>query len=138
MQVSAIQASYAMPPIIQPQPVDVSTEKVQVIVEKRPSRLTIDQTKAWEEMNLQSILKSMDEEANEGKQAVMESITKAVQEGKELMKIEQGGNPLANQAKRNSEKPIYPSNITFIPSPFSVKINYVPETLSISTIKQEV
>ncbi|WP_418312615.1 hypothetical protein [Priestia flexa] len=33
---------------------------------------------------------------------------------------------------------MYPSNITFIPSPFSVKINYVPETLLISTIKQEV
>ncbi|TYR80122.1 hypothetical protein FZC66_13400 [Priestia megaterium] len=110
-------------------------ERVEIQIERTPSKLTIDQTKAWEEMNLKSILKRTKDEADKGRQAVLESIQRAVQQGEELMKIENKGNVIADQAKRNTEKQIHPSNIAFIPSPFSVKIDYQPAKLLISTTK---
>ena len=48
------------------------------------------------------------------------------------MRIESGGNPIADQAKENSEGPMYEFNIGWIPPHFSVKIQYEPAKLDIN------
>ncbi|WP_144462165.1 DUF6470 family protein [Siminovitchia fortis] len=101
-------------------------------IERTPGKLTIDQTKAWEDMNLKSTPRLVEEFAQDGRSQLLEGIARRAEEGDELMRIELGGgNPIPHIAKRNFEKPQASLNITFIPSPFSVKVNYEPDVLHI-------
>lgn len=95
-------------------------------IETTPGRLTIDQTEAWANMDLKNVFRRIEEYAQEGKQAWLQALEKTVAEGKELMMIENGGNPLAAQAKRNSQPPDRKINTGGTPSPFSVKVHYEP------------
>lgn len=116
----------------QPQAVmEIRQPPAEMQIERTPSRLTIDQTKAWEEMNLKSLQKLIEDFAQEGRTKGLEGIGRRAEEGDELMRIEQGGNPISAIAKRNSEKPQPSLNIGFIPSHFSVKVNYTPSMLDI-------
>lgn len=101
-------------------------------IKRTPGRLTIDQTKAWEDMGLMHVFRSIEEFAEQGYKDWLEGMARTAQQGDELMRIENGGNPLAEQARVNSENPIYEFNIGWIPSPFSVKTSYEPGTLDIS------
>jgi Family of unknown function (DUF6470) len=103
-----------------------------------PPKLNIDQTQAWADMNLKSILRRNEEAAAEGSQAWMQYLAKTAQEGSELMKIENGGGAIAAQAKRNGQLPKHEFGLGFIPSPFSVKINYQPGDTQINIQPQKV
>lgn len=107
-------------------------------METEPGRLTIDQSKAWEAMDIEHIFQRVKEHAEEGKQAAMEGTARRAAEGDELMKIEKGGNPIAAQAKRKSELFNYQYNYALVPPPLSVKIHYVPGTLKIEAEPQKV
>jgi hypothetical protein len=100
-------------------------------IQTTPSRLQIDQTQAWEDMNLMHITRRNEKFAEEGLRAVQEGVAKKAVQGKELMMIEKEGNPIVAQAVTNSQKPKKQLAITFIPSPFSVKINYQPSEVNI-------
>jgi hypothetical protein len=93
-------------------------------IETTPAKLTIDQTKAWEDMDLKNIFRRIEEFAQQGYEDWLEGIARVSRQGDELMRIEDGGNPIAEQAKENSEDPIYDFNIGWIPSLFSVKTNF--------------
>ena len=67
-----------------------------------PSKLTIDQTGAWEDMNLRSVFRLTEKFAQDGKQAVAEGTGRRASQGTELMKIENKGNPLVSQAFQNA------------------------------------
>jgi hypothetical protein len=95
-------------------------------IETTPGKLTIDQTQAWEDMNLMSIFKRIEESARNGYQDWLSYIAKTSSQGDQLMRIENGGNALAHQAKINSEDPLLDYNVGFIPSAFSVKMDYRP------------
>ncbi|MBA2871318.1 hypothetical protein HNQ85_001588 [Anoxybacillus calidus] len=100
-------------------------------IETTPSKLTIDQTKAWEDMDLKHIFRRIEEFAQQGYEDWLEGIARVSRQGDELMRIEDGGDPIADQAKENSEDPIYDLNITWIPSLFSVKTNFEPAKVHI-------
>lgn len=100
-------------------------------IRTRPGKLTIDQSQAWYDMGLKSPLVSRNDWAREGYQNFMEAIAKRRREGDELMKIENGGNPLIAQATRNAHKDPKMVNIKFIPSVFSVKTDYQPAEVDI-------
>ncbi|VEF46911.1 YviE [Bacillus freudenreichii] len=117
--------------------VEIQQPPAEMHIERTPSKLTIDQTKAWEDMNLKSIPKLVEEFAQEGRQQAMEGTARRAEEGDELMRIENGGNPIPGIAKRNSEKPQASFNIKFIPSPFSVKLHYEPSVLDIQWTRRE-
>lgn len=110
---------------------EIQQPPAEIQIERTPGRLTIDQTKAWEDMNLKSIPRLMEEFAQEGHSNLLEGIARRAVEGDELMRIEQGASPIPQIAKQNSEKPQASFNIGFIPSHFSVKIDYDPGTLDI-------
>lgn len=114
----------------QPQ-IMIQQPKPEVIIRTTPSKLSIDQTEAWADMNLLSIFKRNDRFAGEAIQAVQAGIARTAREGKELMKIENGGNPIAAQARRMSSPPPKELGIKFIPSHFSVKTDYQPAEVHI-------
>jgi hypothetical protein len=109
-----------------PAELDLQQPPAEMKIETTPAKLTIDQTKAWEDMNLKSIFRCIEEFAQQGYEDWLEGIARVSRQGDELMRIEDGGNPLAEQAKENSEDPIYDFNIGWIPSLFSVKTNFEP------------
>ncbi|MGC4377976.1 DUF6470 family protein [Fictibacillus sp. Mic-4] len=114
-------------------PAELSIEqpKAELKIDRTPGKLTIDQTKAWEDMDLKHIFRRIEEFAQNGHRDWLEGIARRARQGDELMRIENGGNPIKAQAKENSEKPVHEFNIGFIPSPFSVKTNYEPGRLDI-------
>ncbi|MFC0272213.1 DUF6470 family protein [Metabacillus herbersteinensis] len=109
----------------------IQQPKAELTIETIPSILTIDQTEAWADMDLKHISRRIEEAAGQGRKDLLAGIARRAQEGEELMKIEDGGNPIPQQAKRKSEKPMYEFNIGFIPSAGSVKINYQPAKVNV-------
>lgn len=124
---------------IRQRPAELSIEqpKADIQIRRIPSMLSIDQTQAWEDMDLKHISRRIEEAAQLGKQSVMEGIARRAQQGEELMKIENGGNTLPHQAKMNGEKPEKQFNIGWIPSHFSVKIDYEPSIVEIDVTPQK-
>lgn len=97
-----------------------------------PAKLLIDQSKAFSEENLKPVSEMIADYANRGRKAVLQGIARRVEEGDTLMKIENGGHPIADLAKKDSSDPPLDFNIGFMPnSVFDVKIRYIPSKLSI-------
>jgi len=109
----------------------IEQPKAEMSIETKPAKLLIDQTQAFEDMNLMNILKRIEKQAQEGMQAASEGTGRRAGEGTELMRIENGGNPIAQQAESRANSPQKALGIKFIPSPFSVKINCEPAQLDI-------
>lgn len=96
-----------------------------------PSRLMIDQTKAFQDTGIKSAKVAIAESAQKGKQGVLEGMARRTQQGEQLMKIENGGNPLVHQAIQNGHRPEKQFNIGWMPSHFSVDIDYQPAEVNI-------
>ncbi|MFZ3576906.1 DUF6470 family protein [Virgibacillus sp. DJP39] len=109
----------------------IEQPKAKVTIQTTPSKLQIDQTRAWEDMNLMHIFKRIEKYANEGIQGAHEGTARRVQQGDALMRIENKGNPISSQAVQNGFDHMKKLGIKFIPSMFAVKIDYQPSRLSI-------
>ncbi|MBP2241980.1 hypothetical protein J2Z40_002553 [Cytobacillus eiseniae] len=116
-----------------------SIEQPKAIVEIKtiPGMLTIDQTKARADMDLKSIAVRIQEFAQNGYSDSLKGIQRRMVQGDELMRIENKGNPLAAQGKENGEKPMKQFNIGWIPSHFSVKLDYEPAKVNIHVEPQK-
>ncbi|MGG3738358.1 DUF6470 family protein [Aeribacillus pallidus] len=114
-----------------PADLDLQQPPAEMKIETTPAKLTIDQTKAWEDMDLKHIFRRIEEFAQQGYEDWLEGMARLSRQGDELMRIEDGGNPLAEQAKENSEDPMYELNVGWVPSHFSVKTNYEPAKVHI-------
>lgn len=118
--------------IEQPQAeLDLQQPPAEMTIERTPYKLTIDQTKAREDVDLKSVFKRTEEAAQLGYQDLLDGISRSSQDGDELMMIENGGDAISAQAKRNSEDPMYEFNIGWIPSHHSVKIEFTPGKVDI-------
>nr|WP_318539348.1 DUF6470 family protein [Terribacillus saccharophilus] len=110
--------------------------QAEITMHTTPSKLTIDQTQAWNDMDLKSVFKRTEDLVELGKRSYLEGITRRVQEGKEMMQIENGGNPIASQAKRVDDRKLKEFAIGWVPSQFAVKTDYQPSELNIDiTVK---
>jgi hypothetical protein len=114
-----------------PADLDLQQPPAEMKIETTPSNLTIDQTKAWEDMDLKHIFRRIEEFAQKGYEDWLEGMDRLSRQGDELMRIEDGGNPIADQAKENSEDPMYEFNVGWVPSHFSVKTNFEPAKVHI-------
>lgn len=111
--------------------VDIQQPKAEMTAHTTPSKLSIDQTRAWEAMDLKHIFRRIEEFADLGRQYLLEGMARRAEQGNEMMRIENGGNPLPDIARRNSERPTYDFNIGYVPPRFSVDIHYEPSKLDI-------
>ncbi|MCV9884678.1 DUF6470 family protein [Metabacillus halosaccharovorans] len=110
----------------------IEQPKAELQINTTPSKLTIDQTEARADMDLKSIARRTEEFAQQGKSDLLEGIARRAQQGDQLMKIENPGNPIASLAKTNSQKEMKEFGLAFIPSYGSVKINYEPSKIEIN------
>ncbi|WP_226037128.1 DUF6470 family protein [Aquibacillus saliphilus] len=109
----------------------IQQPKAELSINRLPSKLSIDQTQAWADMDLKSVSRRIAEAAQNGKQAAYQGTARRVRQGAELMKIENGGNPISRQAQQNSQGAPKQFNIGWIPSAGSVKIDYQPSQVDI-------
>lgn len=119
--------------IEQPGPdIDLQQPPAELHINRTPSVLSIDQTEARADVDLKSIRRRIEEFAQNGYQEWLNGIARRAQEGNELMRIENGGNPIASIAKQNGKfLPTYDFNIGYVPKAGSVKIDFQPTKLDI-------
>src|SRR5690606_5465295 len=89
-------------------------------------KLTIDQTQAWQEMDIKSIFTRVRENAHRGQRLLLEGIARVSSEGDELAGLRFGGNDYIKQAKRRPNTTTDDFNIKWIPSTAAVKVHYTP------------
>ncbi|WP_449622730.1 DUF6470 family protein [Robertmurraya sp. Marseille-Q9965] len=110
----------------------IEQPSAELFIDRRPSKLTIDQTMARENLDLKSVFKRSEENANLGFQTLMEYIAKESQDGDEIMNIAKvKGNPIINQSI-SALTHISNYNTGNIPPNESVKIEYIPSSLEIN------
>ncbi len=112
--------------------------KAKVTIDTTKSKLSIDTTEARADLDLKSSGRRAVEFADTSLQKAMEGLARRAQEGDELMKIENQGNPIAEQAKRRGKQPYSSINIKFIPSQGSVKVNFDPAKVDVEVEPQKV
>jgi len=117
---------------------DLQQPKAKLLIETTKSKLLMDAFQAREDLDLKNARSRTTEIAQRSKQEVFEGITRRAQEGNELMRIENGGNPIASIAKNKGSQPYSGVNIKFIPSADSVKINFQPANIDIKVEPQKV
>lgn len=117
---------------IQQEPAELKIKQppADLSIKTTPGKLTIDQTLAWENLDLKSPAKRVAEFAQQGNGEWAKGVNRLVTEGNELMKIENGGNPIVSQAKRKMvDSSSFHTGST--PSAFSVKLQYDPGNVTI-------
>lgn len=119
--------------IEQPGPdLDLQQPPAELHIDRTPAVLSIDQSEARADVDLKSIRRRVEEFAQNGYREWLNGIARRAQEGNELMRIENGGNPIASIAKQNGKLlPTYEFNIGYVPKAGSVKIDFQPTKLDI-------
>jgi len=82
--------------------VNIQQPKADQNIKQHPPKLTIDQSNAWDNLGLKNVFERTRDTAQHANQVHQEGLARMAREGDELMRIENGGNPIAAQAKRNA------------------------------------
>jgi hypothetical protein len=88
----------------------IEQPEADISIRQRTGKLTIDQSNAWRNLHLKTVFERAEEFADYSNKKWLEGVGDAAREGDELMRIENKGNPIAEQAKRNAVM-----NITYQP-----------------------
>ncbi|WP_391208020.1 DUF6470 family protein [Psychrobacillus sp. L4] len=117
---------------------DLQQPKAIQTMETTQPTLSIDTEQARADLDLMSSSRRTAEVADYGRQTALEGIARRAQEGNELMRIENGGNPIASQAMQWGRQPYSSLSIQFIPSQGSVKESFQPGSVDIRVEPQQV
>ena len=109
----------------------IQQPKADLQIDSRPATISIDQQKARDAVDLKRISTRIREFAEMGKSDWLAGMARRSQEGDRLMKIENGGSPIASIAAENSMAQMKDFNIGFIPPYGSVEISVDPGELQI-------
>lgn len=115
----------------------IEQPKANLTMRTTKGKMHIDQSQAWEDRNLMSTRRLNELHAQRGLQLLQEGVERRAEQGAQLIKIEENRNIFADQAIENGAKPLKTPTITYIPSPFSVKMNYERGDLQIDVETRE-
>lgn len=101
------------------------------------SQLTIDTTENRADLDLKSPLRRGNENAQYGKQQLMEGIARRAQEGQQLLRIENGGKAIAEISKQNTINDSVPLGIRFVGNRMKVHVNITAGSLNINATPQK-
>lgn len=112
---------------------DIKQKHVGMIeISKTASKLYIDQTEAFADANLKSPIRMANEFWQKSMGEALNYFAKKTVEGRQLMKIENGGGAITQIAKQNSERPLVKADIAYMPRSMSqVKFSYEPSKISL-------
>lgn len=114
-----------------PGELQIEQPKAEMNISRVPGKLTIDQTQAREDVDLKSLKRRMEDAAQQGRQDMLTGIARRIQEGAELMKIENGFKSIQTIAKRKTDGEQKQFGLGFVPSAGSVKIAYDPGSVEV-------
>lgn len=118
--------------------VDLQQPQAKMSIQTTKSRLSIDTTEARADLDLKSSFRRTEETTQYAQSELLNGLGRRAQEGRELMMIENGGNPLSEIAKRAYKQPYSGLAIHFIPSHGSVKVSFEPGQVDIQVEPQQV
>jgi hypothetical protein len=128
---------------IEQKPANMQIEQPAAILEINTTKgeFQIDAEQFWGELGFKKPGVLMEEYANKGKEEILSGIARRVQEGRQLMLNAgkgQGAKTIQSIAKQNTgaEKPV-PSNIKFIPSYQSIKVQFTPGEVNIDVQRNQ-
>ncbi|MYL54005.1 hypothetical protein GLW08_11715 [Pontibacillus yanchengensis] len=81
--------------------VSIQQPEADLSIKQHPPKLSIDQSNAWRNLDLKNVFERTRELAKHGNQTWSENLAKMAQEGDQMMRIENKGNPIASIAKRS-------------------------------------
>ncbi|GIN85247.1 hypothetical protein J6TS2_16330 [Heyndrickxia sporothermodurans] len=111
---------------------DLQQPPAEMSINRTPSQFSVDSTEARADVDMKSIRRRIEEFAQNGYQEWLNGIARRAQEGNELMRIENGGNAIANISKQNGKLfSTFDFNIGFVPKLGNVKIDFEPSKLDI-------
>ncbi|WP_432354585.1 DUF6470 family protein [Sporosarcina sp. A2] len=102
-----------------------------------PSQLSIDTTAVREDIDQKSSFRRTEEYAQLGRQAAMDGVGRRASEGQQLLKIENGGNVIADLAKQNGTPPPAPLGIRFIGDRSKIQMSFTPGKANIHATPQK-
>lgn len=117
---------------------DLQQPQAEMTINTMKSRLSIDTTEARADMDLKSAARRTSDVAQYAKSEVSNGIARRAQDGNDLMRIENGGNPITAFADRAFRQPYSSLSIKFIPSYGSVKVSFEPGSVDIRVEPQKV
>ena len=117
---------------------DLQQPSAEMSIQTTSSKLTIDSYEARDSMDYKTSMSRTREIAQQSQQELLAGIARRAEEGQELMRIENGGNPIADQATRRGRQPYSSLSIKFIPQADSVNINFEPAKVDIQIEPQKV
>jgi hypothetical protein len=106
-------------------------------IETIPGQLHVDSSQARADVGLKTDSQRVKEFAQDGYQDWLKGLARRASQGRELMQIQKKGNPIVAHAKENSKLPEKQFNIGWIPSHFSVKMQYYPAQVNINVKPQK-
>ena len=104
--------------------VSIQQPKAQISMTTRKGKLSIDQTAAWQQVNLGSTKHIIERQAQEAMQAVQEGTARRAEQGAEMLDIHLDREVFAELAVINGSRPLKQVTIAYMPSPFAVKTSY--------------
>lgn len=82
--------------------VKMQTKQAKLNIKSENSKIQIDQSVCFSESGLKDVFELIKSSANLGKQRASQATARIASEGDQLMRIENGGNPIVSQAIRNA------------------------------------
>src|SRR5690625_3614036 len=111
--------------------VSIQQPKADVFMQKNRGKLTIDQSQAWEEMNLMNPIIWTEKIVHKASEMAKEGTARRAEEGAQLIDIHNNVNPFVEQAKINGHRQLKTLSIKYVPSPLAVKYSYEPTEVQI-------
>src|SRR5699024_12312226 len=103
--------------------VEIRELKADLQMKSKKTKLSIDQSEAFAEANLNGAFKWNKDIAASGRQHASSGTARRARQGNQLIDIHNGANALVALAKDNGHPPDKMMGIKYIPSPFSVKVH---------------
>ncbi|MGG0644202.1 DUF6470 family protein [Sporosarcina gallistercoris] len=100
-------------------------------------QLSIDTTAVREDIDLKSAFKRTEEYAQLGRQAASDGVGRRAAEGQQLLRIENGGNTIADLAKQNGTPPPAPLGMRFVANRSKIQMSITPGTTTINAMAQK-
>src|SRR5690625_3396033 len=122
-----MQQQFASLKIEQPKAdINVEQQAAKLEISAPLGQLIIDQSQAWEETHLMSTPRLIEKQGQEAIQIAAEGTARRAEQGTQLMKIEQDIDLIVQHAQENGFRQQKTLSLKYMPSPFSVKIDYIP------------
>ncbi len=114
-------------------------EQPAAILEMSTTRpqLSIDTTEVRADIDMKSVFRRTEEWAQEGRQSGLDGTGRRAEEGRHLMSIENGGNPIPEIAKQNGTPPPAPLGIRFVGNRSKIQMSITPGTTTVNVTPQK-